>query len=396
MLYNDTHYNSPIDIRSESLTRSYHEKSLYFNVDDAKQSFVNAYKDSGGDPFGSFVDPLVVGFKIFWHFDAKSGLLADEMYQNSAIAYLKRIGQHKRADLLKRFINVLSKVSTYSPWMFQSIDGVADLYNTEFSSYYNKHTITINCLETIDWRISSLASMYRQIVFDYERMVEVLPVNLRRFSMSIYVYDFRMFSDMQTNNIELLQTIQNQDVRQLNHNMFDLGYCQFDISSGSNMFDNVSNINHEPVSNNLVITTEKYAYSSLFRSITGDSSINHKSVEIAETALTGTTKGFLPSRLPVLDNVAERLDNFLDVDNWKRQLGNVVQQADLRISNLVNAELTNVFLGNVHNFGISDVFNIGGSDNFTETFTRTRQAVQGSPSLQNDKPSTNLGNINRR
>lgn len=399
------------DASQHNLAGDTHEQGMYFNVDTARQDFVNVFIDTGGDPFSVLTDPLKAGFKIFWHFDAKSGLLADEKYTNSALAYLKRIGQNHRYELLKTFIETLSKVSSYSPWIFQSIDGIKEMYDTPFEELRFRKQLNIHCLETVDWRISALATMYREITHDHHRKVEIIPVNLRRFSMSVYVYDFRVFTETKT-NLELLQTVQNQDVKKLNHQLFDIGYCEFDISSGNSIFDTVSNIDLEPKNNNLIINFENYVHSGLFRAITGDQELNAMAFAITQAATTGATAGagnfsfdfdksvtiggkeFGTDRLPIVQTAQEILNNLIDTDNWKRQLGQSVDYLASRLADRINGELTGLFLGNVHSFDPSDLVRLGESESFNETFQKIYSATEGNASLRfGDDRSTDLGNV---
>jgi hypothetical protein len=183
--------------------------------------------------------------------------------------------------------------------------------------------------------------------------------------------------------------------------MFDVGYCEFDLTTGGSVLDTVSNIDYEPKQNNLTINYEKFVHSGLFRSITGEKALNPAAFAITEVATTATTqdKKFditrLKTDLPIIQTVEDSIDNLLDVDNWKRQLGQAVDNLESRVAGIINSEITSLFLGNVHGFDQGDLFALAQSQDFTQTATIIGRGVEGTASLQfKDQSSKDLGNIN--
>ena len=149
---------------------------------------INAFNSS------TFVtDPVAVGFKIFFNYNSYYGLLGketDNHDSNSAIDYLYRIGQDARASLLKKFISHLQDINMNLSFMFQEIDGLDTIRQHKPWERYKEEDsiIKINMLETIDFKVQALMSMYNNIWYDTIRGVEVLPANLRRFDCSIFIY----------------------------------------------------------------------------------------------------------------------------------------------------------------------------------------------------------------
>lgn len=136
-------------------------------------------------------DPVSLAWRPFFGFSDTCGLLANESHVNSALNYLKRIGETYRYTLLKKFIEQLKMISSRMTYVFQEIEGLETAYKRkpwESSVGDDNARITIKTLETVDFKIQSLMNMYRDIWFDYSRMAEILPANLRRFSLSIFVY----------------------------------------------------------------------------------------------------------------------------------------------------------------------------------------------------------------
>lgn len=171
------------------------------------------------DEFNLYDTPGHLYFRILFHFfngdDSKTtgpagGLLAptwqlignyDDNYpfyeHNSAWAYLKMNGENQRADLLEQFINLLSNISTNSPWYFTSISGMDEALKRKgindaegMKIDAERKRIVIQCLpDAFDTRIATLLSLYRSIVWSWQRKCEIVPSNLRKFDMSIYVFN---------------------------------------------------------------------------------------------------------------------------------------------------------------------------------------------------------------
>jgi hypothetical protein len=212
-------------------------------TDKNRLNFLSGFKNS---PQGAYEDPTYLGFKIFFDFDSPtidedglppSPLFRKNAYTNggtlgsdpfgmgpsiynpslgiiyhSAQSYLIQREQNwvnaQRADSLFQFTELLRQINDQSPWFFQSIIGLDNLASVEKEGYNGStsgeksfdpqrtfgKSLTINCLESLNLRISALAELYRQSTFDYEYMREVVPRNLRKFRMWIYVSEVRYFA----------------------------------------------------------------------------------------------------------------------------------------------------------------------------------------------------------
>lgn len=115
----------------------------------------------------------------------------------TAWAYLKMNGEDIRAANLRRFIELLSNINSYSPWYFQKLKGLESALERKCGSGEMDFQITgeqmqiqIECLEdSVDARIGSLVDLYRTVVWDWQSKRIMLPDNLRKFDMSIIVYN---------------------------------------------------------------------------------------------------------------------------------------------------------------------------------------------------------------
>lgn len=99
-----------------------------------------------------------------------------------------------RAGYVVDFVQLLSNINSTSPWYFQSIKGLdaalqRNIYNEEFQVTAQREKITIECLEdAYDQRIGTLLDLYRAIVWSWETKRETLPINLRKFDMTVILF----------------------------------------------------------------------------------------------------------------------------------------------------------------------------------------------------------------
>lgn len=115
-------------------------------------------------------------------------------FSESAEDYLYSIGAPNRLKYLRSFKNSLKKLQNETPWFFQTISGLADAYKHDGKNFRGDTVLTFDCLESVDLRISMLADLYRNASFDFVNMREVLPINMRTFSMKVHVLEMRNFN----------------------------------------------------------------------------------------------------------------------------------------------------------------------------------------------------------
>lgn len=172
-----------------------------------------------------FQDPTYLGFKPLFDFNMPYGLLASDNNINSALAYLGRIGDNTRKTYLQKFIDMLRDISIKAGWYFQMIEGLDEAAKRDFNMPLLKDKkITFGCLESLDLRITGMIDLYKKACFDWKHRREVIPVNLRRFNMSLYVYDYRLF-----NNFENLNTSEASIKREEMSKLFGTASNNFDM-----------------------------------------------------------------------------------------------------------------------------------------------------------------------
>jgi len=209
-------------------------------------------------------DPTYLSF--FFMFDWYSGEESPLFAKSGAEWYLENVVKDPdRVKYLKRFKAILKKLNKEMPWFWQSVKGL------EITKQYNKmedpfrggsdSRIDIDCLETVELTVTGLMDLYKKAMFDLDRWVEVVPVNLRRFSMYIFVSEVRTFktnANVQglanlidssgvlgenTNKTAtgILNSNTPDDIRQ-NKPFFQikLGHCTFDMDSTNTVFQDLS------------------------------------------------------------------------------------------------------------------------------------------------------------
>lgn len=126
----------------------------------------------------------------------------DLNFASSAYNYLMRNDDEYRARLLKRFIELLSNISTKSPWYFKAVSGLdkAIDHSEEYKSGKfvsdERRQISFTMMEdAVDDRIGTLLDLYRSICYSWKSKREIVPANLRKFDMGIFI-----FGDMIQNN----------------------------------------------------------------------------------------------------------------------------------------------------------------------------------------------------
>jgi len=169
-----------------------------------------------------------------------------------------------RLSNLVKFKKALLDINRNTPWFFQGLQGV-DRAITAFdpnNPYFggDDAKLTLSCLESINLRVSGLMHLYRKAVFDEVKWNWILPENLRKFSMVVYVTEVRKFQNI--SRIELSGVPKRIDLAAIkgfpgnmkpslgvnNGNegisgsdsrpffMFRFGECEFSLNTGSEIF----------------------------------------------------------------------------------------------------------------------------------------------------------------
>lgn len=401
-------YRSSEQNRDYEKTAVYENSGSYFHADKFIRNFVQMNTDEGGDPFLVLQDPTFCGFKIFFHFGSDHGLLADESYTDSALAHFNRRGDTNRYALLKKFINTLSRVNSYTPWMFQTIDGLENLYTDEiFTANKYSGELNIGTLESVDWKIQSIVSMYRQLVWDDIRKVETLPMNLREFSMSVYVYDVRYFRDDIQFNKDYLQTLATISLDEITHNMYEFSHCSFGMASGSSFLGTIANNSVEMSTNNLVVKYGNFNESSLFSAITGDLQLNALAMSVTAASVNSLDDASFTRDTQTIEfdqqygsqterairtigkNISGSAIGAADAFKTATSINSIAARADSLLATGINSvynnlkgQLSSLYLGNVYGFRLGRTLSGLANTNTNELRSLASNSGAG-PSINN-------------
>lgn len=326
------------------------------------------------DPTGSYYlgggSPLLAGGID----ESKAGSNPEswEPPKGTAMDYLKRTEEFTRMKYLNAFINTLKSINYYMPWYWQSIEGLEELWKWKhFEDPYrggDGALLKIACLESIDLRVTSLIDFYKKACYDFEYRRMIIPENLRKFRVSVYIEEIRKFKvdegligkfntsvegaltnlnpesnaykkiSEKTNSISddsRLQDASNwladndaENLRYINgagsQVMFDLQYCEFETDESSAFLANANMTLPEMASQ---IIAFKY------ENVRQESTYPFKYMELENPS--GNVGGF--NKDEVLDKAKERA---------KR----VVANAALYEAKKLKGRLNGLVLGNVHGF----------------------------------------------
>lgn len=155
---------------------------------------------------------------------------------NSAWSYLKLNDENERADKLEKFVNLLSNINSLSPWYFTSISGLDSALERKpaedgkFELDESKK-LTINCLpDSFDNRIGTLLELYRDITWSWSNKREVIPANLRKFDMAIYIYEspIATWHNVSEENSDVLDSKTGYNT---SYKMLEFHDCEFNYNS---------------------------------------------------------------------------------------------------------------------------------------------------------------------
>lgn len=228
------------------------------------KNFKKAGTRNGGE-FNYLDTPAHLYFKIlfnFWNGDIDNpgnkefsgGLLSptwitigsdtDYYNYNSAWSYLKMNNENERAEKLEKFVELLSNINMKSPWYFQSIEGLdaARARNAPNGDvkFDERNKISIKCLkDSYDDRIGTLIDLYRDIVWSWSMKREVVPSNLRKFDMAIYIFSSPIFTIHDySGNYASVGPI-GQYIT--SYKYLEFHNCEIDYNSGTSMYAGINN-----------------------------------------------------------------------------------------------------------------------------------------------------------
>jgi len=229
-----------------------------------------------------YQDPTYLSFALMfdWFDPVNSPLLAEP-----AERFLTELAEQDQyyADRLedfKAFKDALYTINLELPWYWQSLKGLERLQQYDpLNAYWggDDAKLEIETLESLNLPIAGLMHLYKSAIWDDRKWSYILPANLRQFRMWVYVTEVRSIqikTRTKVGGINKDTALQNFpsnikptiDVSNENEGimgtsnrpyfMVGLTYCEFDLSSGSNIFADLSKSPESPAANSITIKYE--------------------------------------------------------------------------------------------------------------------------------------------
>jgi len=372
------------------------------------------------DKYELFQDPTSLGFKMLFEMNQPGcGLLCDSGPENSdlpntAMNYLHNIGDEVRAGYLGRFTSHLRKINLNTPWFFQSIVGLGDAWKRRYNEddfaalLPKERKLEITCLESIDMRMTALMDLYRKACFDFNFRREVVPWNLRTFTVYIYVYENRTInaSGMPSPNLDVdvtsllgipdaNATQQDQNYRFLNkekptaslmtgvnnllggllgtnkiekddeintkitHLMFKFTQCEFLPDESGDMLSTISNINGEMSAQKIVFSyrnVEEINLYTLYSDVNvRDALIGTLKLASNDVVYTQSANGiFVDSESTNQGGIMTMLKNKLG-----ENLNKIVSVGADKLEAVLKSKVNKAILGNVFGFSAQSALQLG-------------------------------------
>lgn len=156
---------------------------------------------------------------------------------NSAWSYLMINDEKERADKLEKFVTLLSDISSKSPWYFSSISGVQEALERKVTEdgkldMTEPKKLSITCIpDAYDNRITTLLELYRDVTWSWIHKKEIIPANLRKFDMAIYIFETPTQKyHKELNEVGESDTIGNNGYK-LSYKMLEFHDCEFNYNS---------------------------------------------------------------------------------------------------------------------------------------------------------------------
>lgn len=188
---------------------------------------------------GSIQDPPFLTFAIKFEFNSRlepGDSIEPGLLNGDARSYLKTRGDLLRIQKLDYFKTLLKTFSVDEPWWFTSVTGLNELMKLKSSGgrLPEDSKFNMTARETVDLRFLSMMEAYRSIVIDKKYMRDMLPKNLRKFDMSIFILDQRLL--LKNDGSALKYDDDSQGVMVLK-----LKDCEFNFDDFSGMLNTLSN-----------------------------------------------------------------------------------------------------------------------------------------------------------
>ena len=135
-------------------------------------------------------NPTFLSYKIVFDF---SSPLFQFKYAvgESAERFFERRSDEYRRDLVIEFRERMQDLMHNTPYLIKGVSGLNNMLDFNGNKTYQERDVIIDTYETLDMRLSQLAHIYTNIVWDFKHQVRVLPANLCWVTFCVVVHDIR-------------------------------------------------------------------------------------------------------------------------------------------------------------------------------------------------------------
>lgn len=299
----------------------------------------------------------------------------------SAWSYLILNNEKERAKNLQMFVELLSNINCNTPWYFQTISGIGEaiqrsVVNTpeNFNFDTEKQEITIKCLpDAYDKRLGTLLDLYRSIIWSWETKREVLPANLRKFDMTIILFEMPIvglnsprdtmgFSEtimrkankiVETN--EGFAVIYNDDklgknTKLTSYKAFEFHNCEINYSSTGRHYDEIENSEGTPIPINIEISYDD-VYEIRFNEFMGETG------RFITDFMGDTTPYTLKNNQDLLKSSFSELPELTkeNISQYEPVANGYIAQAVGGLMSWGKTKLSQLYLGNVNGLSIAKI-----------------------------------------
>lgn len=387
--------------------------SDFKNISDFRKSKTSQYP---------YQDPTYLSFVLMFDFNDR---VNSPLFSGPAEEFLEKLtGDNYYAEkltALREFKKALTAINRDMPWYWQSIAGLEVLQQWDPSNpYFGKDDakLTISTLESLNLPIAGLMYLYRKATFDERKWTWVLPENLRRFRMYVYVTEVRKIKNLNEptsngiNNDEYPNNLTPRPGTTNKNNgitgqqarpyfMFALTYCEFDLTSGTTPFADLQKNPTESATNEIAIKYEALQHigARVLNGIIEETDSNNISpapeseTESRTNVFEQSNKSKFNQRIDELKDRAKQ-----DLDRLSRQKKNEIEQVvrDATINRIPSID--NIYQKLVQGLDnatdlTQQTRNIGANirDNVYGDFART--AEQRIQDALNEAANNSLGNV---
>jgi hypothetical protein len=254
--------------------------SDFKNVSDFRKGSYRSYP---------YQDPTYLSFAILFDvYNAENSPLLAGPAEEFLTTLSKQSADTFYTECLANFIEfkkALLVINNEMPWYWQSMKGLERIFQHDPNDAYlggDDAKIEIETLESLNLPIAGLMHLYRHAIYDNRKRAYILPANLRKFTMYVYVTEVRSIQVNTSTKVSGIPKKVNKDaikgfpdnfkpsidVENKNSEimgdtgrpyfMVGINYCEFDMTTGTTIFADLSKSPESHAANAITITYENY------------------------------------------------------------------------------------------------------------------------------------------